>query len=674
MAKLSMQKICICALKKDRKKILEILQRLGVIEVSYVDVKTYGLEQVDTSSRKSIFEKNRLVAMESIEILDKYIPAKSGLLDSIAGPKDITKGNYYTFADETDEIMRIAYKIVELNERISDVNLEIQRLNTQLSVINKFENLSVPLGFKGTKKTRAFIGSLPGNLEKSNIISKILNIEPKLERLEIEIISREKNQTNIFVLAHADDAKKVESILKSIGFSFPPLKTTIVPEQEEKRLIDEISLLRQEISTNTNEIISYKGMRNAIKFIVDYYGMRIQKYDVISRLGQTQSVFILTGYITKNDSEVLKRAFNEIDNIYIGLNNPNKEDDVPVKLINNSFSSPVEGVLESYSLPGKKEVDPTSVMSIFYYVLFGLMLSDAAYGIIITLVCGIVGFKLDRVKLGLKKAMRMFFYCGISTTFWGIMFGSYFGDAVDVISSTFFNHKVTIPAVWFVPIDEPMRMLAFSFLLGVIHLFAGLFMQLYQLYKAKQYKDIIYDVISWYLLVGGLIIYMLSIEMVCEMLVLNFVLPKFIGIVGAVLALMGAILILFTAGRESRSPFKRFLKGLYGLYGITGYLSDILSYSRLLALGLATGVIAQVFNKMGAMGGTGVLGVILFTLVFIIGHAMNIAINILGAYVHTNRLQFVEFFGKFYEGGGRKFSPFFIDTKYYRVVEDKNNG
>ena len=138
----------------------------------------------------------------------------------------------------------------------------------------------------------------------------------------------------------------------------------------------------------------------------------------------------------------------------------------------------------------------------------------------------------------------------------------------------------------------------------------------------------------------------------------------------AVFAAIGAVGIVFTAGRESRSPFKRLLKGLYGLYNISGYLSDILSYSRLLALGLATGVIASVFNQMGSMAGGGVAGAIVFILVFLIGHTLNIGINVLGAYVHTNRLQYVEFFGKFFEGGGRKFNPFSAKTKYYKIREE----
>ncbi|MEG0615250.1 MAG: V-type ATPase 116kDa subunit family protein, partial [Oscillospiraceae bacterium] len=331
---------------------------------------------------------------------------------------------------------------------------------------------------------------------------------------------------------------------------------------------------------------------------------------------------------------------------------------------------PVEGVLESYSLPKKGEIDPTNVMAIFYYILFGMMLSDAAYGLIMVIACGIILLKFKDINEGLKKSLQMFFFCGISTTFWGIMYGSYFGDVVDVVSQTFFGVHLTIPPLWFAPINEPMRLLMFSLLVGVVHVFTGLAMQFVQLVKAKKYKDILYDVIFWYGLVGGLIVVLLSTQMFIDIAQLSFILPSICGTVGGIVAAVSAVGIICTSGRESKNPFKRFLKGLYGLYNVTGYLSDILSYSRLLALGLATGVIATVVNKMGSMAGDGIVGAILFIIVFIAGHLINIGINLLGAYVHTNRLQYVEFFGKFYEGGGRKFKPFAINSKYFKIREE----
>ena len=343
---------------------------------------------------------------------------------------------------------------------------------------------------------------------------------------------------------------------------------------------------------------------------------------------------------------------------------------MPVLLENNAFARPCEGVLETFSLPGKGEVDPTFVMSLFYYVLFGLMLSDLAYGLIMVIACGFLLLRFKNMERGLRETLKMFLFCGISTSFWGAMFGSFFGDTVSVVSSTFFGTELSFDPIWFEPAKEPMKMLSFSFAIGIVHLFTGLFMKLYQCIKNKQYRDAVYDVVFWYLLVGGGIVYLLSLDMIKNMMSLTFTIPKTAANIAAIAAIIGAVGIIFTGGRESKNPFKRFAKGLYSLYNVTGYLSDILSYSRLLALGLATGVIAQVFNRMGSMFGSGVIGFILFMIVFLIGHTMNIGINLLGAYVHTNRLQFVEFFGKFYEGGGEKYRPFSADTKYFKIRED----
>ena len=329
-------------------------------------------------------------------------------------------------------------------------------------------------------------------------------------------------------------------------------------------------------------------------------------------------------------------------------------------------------MVEGYSLPGRHEVDPSAVMAFFYYVLFGMMLSDAAYGLLTVVGSAFALKKFPDMELKMRKTLRMFLFCGISTTVWGVLFGSYFGDAIPVIAQTFFHTEITVPALWFEPLDDPMRLLIFSFGVGVAHLFTGLGVQFYQLAKQKKYADALYDVVFWYLLVGG---------PHCGT-ALHGDFPEHRGAalcwcrgpvaaVAGVLAGIGAVGILFTAGRESRNPVKRFLKGLYGLYGVSSYLSDILSYSRLLALGLATSVISTVFNQLGAMLGGGVVGAIFFAVVFLIGHSMNMAINLLGAYVHTNRLQFVEFFGKFYEGGGRAYAPFAANTKHFQIKEEK---
>ena len=489
--------------------------------------------------------------------------------------------------------------------------------------------------------------------------------------LHVDVISTSQEQTCIFLLCNRRDAPAVEEALRTLGFAKPASPSKTPPAERMQTLQGRIEEQQKTMQEAEEEIKSYAPQRDDLKFMVDYLTMRQEKYEVIGRLMQSRRTFVLTGYIPQRDAGKLAQELEQRFGAAVELENPSEDEDVPVLLKNNKFTEPVEGVLESFSLPGKGEVDPTSVMAVFYYFLFGMMLSDAAYGLLMVIGCGLVLLKFKNMEDGLRKTLRMFFFCGISTTVWGFLFGSFFGDALAVVSRTFFGNEVALQPLWFEPLKEPMRMLMFALLVGVIHLFTGLAMQLYQLCRQKKYKDALYDVIFWYMLVGGAVVFMLSNQMFVDIAQLSFILPAQVGNVAAIVAGIGAVGIIFTSGRESRNPIKRLLKGLYGLYNVTGYLSDVLSYSRLLALGLATSVIATVINQMGSMGGGGVGGAIMFILVFLVGHTINLGINLLGAYVHTNRLQFVEFFGKFYEGGGRKFAPFGVHTKYYKIREEK---
>ena len=400
--------------------------------------------------------------------------------------------------------------------------------------------------------------------------------------------------------------------------------------------------------------------------------MRAEKYGELEKLENTKHTFFLKGYIAEKDAQPLTRYLGEKFDAVVECQDIPENEEIPIVLQNNAFSRPVESVLETYSLPKRYEFDPTGIMAIFYYIFFGMMFSDAGYGLVMTIACAVILKKFKNMEEGLKKSVKMFFFCGISTTFWGAMYGSFFGDAITVIGKTFFNADWKFPPLWFDPIQgtNSMTLLMYCFLFGIIHIFVGLGISGYMSIKNGKPLDAVYDVLSWYLLVGGGILALLSMDMLKSMT--GFTLPPIFLTIGGVCALVGAVIILFFSGRGSK-PVKRLLKGIYGVYGVTSYLSDILSYSRLLALGLATGVIAQVFNQIGSMFGGG-LGVIPFTIVFLIGHTLNIGINALGAYVHTNRLQFVEFFGKFYEGGGEKFAPFKINTKHYNIKEDIKNG
>ena len=254
--------------------------------------------------------------------------------------------------------------------------------------------------------------------------------------------------------------------------------------------------------------------------------------------------------------------------------------------------------------------------------------------------------------------------------FWGVLFGGYFGDAVNIISKTFFGREVSIPALWFVPLNDPMKMLICSMIFGVIHLFLGLGIKGYMYLKNKDTLGFVCDVVLWYMMLIGLVLILLPTELFGSIAQVQIVFPPAVSMLAKWMAIIGAVGILCMSARTTKNPVLRLALGAYDLYNISGWLSDVLSYSRLLALGLATGVIASVVNQMGSMFGGGPVGAVLFIIIFCFGHLFNLAINLLGAYVHTCRLQYVEFFGKFYEGGGREFSPFKQNTKYVDIKEE----
>lgn len=672
MAVLQMQRISICVLKEDRKRVLELIQRKGVLEITNDIPEDNVFRKMDFSLPENAFRKNIAATKEAVKIVESYHLEKKSMLSMLNGRNELPSEAYDSFSDKYNSVVRDTNRICALSKSIAENKAEILKYETQLEILGPWMQLDIPLNFKGTKNTNGFIGTIPGNWELESIYEKLANQTP----VDVEVINSTREQTSIFVICMKEKSEEVLEVLRTIGFSNPGLNLNQSPAEQMGAIQGQIAKSKEEIQKAEEVIQSFAGRIKEIEFLQDYETMRVEKYEVLSQLAQSKKVFFITGYIPQRDVDDLVEILNKSYVVAIELEQPGEEEDIPVALSNNGFSNPLEGTVAAYSLPGKGEIDPTMPMSLFYYMLFGLMLSDAGYGVIIAAVCafGLMKFK-DTIETPMKKVLKMYFFCGIATIFWGIMFGSYFGDIVDVVSETFFNHKIVIQPLWFFPVKEPMRMLTFAMAIGIVHLFTGLAMKLVQCVRQKDLKAAIYDVVLWYVLLTGCVLILLSSPMVTGILGINFVLSASVSNIASIGALLGAVGIILTNGRESRNPFKRFLKGLYALYGISGYLGDVLSYSRLLALGLATGVICTVINKMAAMtAGGGVLGVVFFTIVFLLGHSINIAINALGAYVHTTRLQYVEFFGKFYEGGGRAFHPFRMNTKYYKFKEKMNNG
>ena len=259
----------------------------------------------------------------------------------------------------------------------------------------------------------------------------------------------------------------------------------------------------------------------------------------------------------------------------------------------------------------------------------------------------------------MRNNLKLFQYCGISTIFWGLVFGSFFGDAPAVFYNTFTGSDITMKQLmpWMLDTQkDALFIMIMSIGFGLIHVLAGMACKFYVCFKQKKYAEAFFDTGLWMLLLIGLAV-----------LAAGMAFGEVLIYIGAGIAIACAVGLILTQGRGKKGIFGKLIGGVASLYDITSYVSDLLSYSRLMALGLTTGVMAQVFNMLSTLFGTSIFGVICMAAVFIVGHAVTIGLNVLGSYVHTMRLQYVEMFSKFYEGGGKPFEAFSAKTKNFKI-------
>ena len=657
MAKIKLMAFEIISLLSDSKKIVDYLQKTGAVQ--FEDATDEELIKYKTTAIVSQLENKLALAQSAYGILEENCKLKKSFIESFSDCKEIDYSDYKMLADKNEELTGICREIVSLKEQIEQLRSEIIKQQSLIEYYGPWKGLDIPMASKRTVTTSIFIGTFKNQYSKEEISELIKERDEELDDVEIEIVSSEKMLTCAVFMCHESSAEKLESVLRDIGFIIPDKVAMKLPDKAQEDCKKEIEAITQNIEKLTAEIKEYESYYSEIRFLSDFFLTQVEKYKAVENAGSTEMAFYVKGYVPLRVADEIKFEIERSYRAQMEIHEPDYEnEDVPVLIENKSFAAGVESITDMYSPPSNKDVDPNPIMAFFYYAFFGLMLSDAGYGLLM-LIFAIFAKKKLKVTGNLKKTADMVLYCGISTVFWGVMFGGFFGDLIAVVGEKFLG-MADVPsfAVWLEPMNNSIELLLYCFLFGILHLMVGILIRGYMLIRDKNYLGAICDTIPVMVFVVGFAI--VGAGFFTEI-------PQNIKSMGTKVLLVGAVLIVLTAGRSSKNILGKLGGGLYGLYNAaSGYLGDILSYSRLLALGLVTGVIANVINLLGAMTGN----IITFVLIFLIGHTVNIAINLMGTYVHTSRLQYVEFFSKFYEGAGRSFTPFKIKSKFFTIKEE----
>ncbi len=661
----TMKKLTLLAYSADADAIVRRLMKLRCVELKTAEGGE-GLTAIDNreSEAARAESERRLVAIrDALPSLAKYTSRKSGIGRRV---HHVDRDDFVR-EGKADEAWRTVEQTLAVKARMESITAEVTRTQMQMQMLLPWLDYDVPLGARETARTCVLFGTLPPKTDLSAL-------QKALEGVHIEEVSRDGNGLYTALTFLQEERAATERALLSRGFvaaGFPPeLTSTAQACYENAR--DRLDKLAEEHYAAEEELRNCAEGIDGVEILFDIESTAVLLAKQKRKLLSTRHCALIEGWLPSEAEEELTAALSSYE-CACELSDPDEGEDPPVLLRNNRFVSTFEWVIGMYSYPKYGTYDPAVPMSIFYFLIFGMMFADVGYGLLLVLAC-FGGVKLLNPKKGMRQMLLMFGYCGISCMLMGVLFGGWFGNLPTAIMNSFIYHAdgvaETTPlghffanGLIFNPIDSSTGFLVLSLAVGEVHLIAGMILNMIENCKRGDVTEGLCSTIPFLILFAG-------IDLVAPALVVDMVVADPASVSAATRALFetlsqiglytmfagfGAILLFRGLGQKS---FMGWLtKGLGGLYSLIGLASDLLSYSRILALGLVAGVIEQVINMMTGMGASGPIGFVFMLVVMLLGHGLNLAINLLGTFVHAARLQYIEFFGKFYEDGGTPFSP-----------------
>ena len=655
MAILKMKKLRICGVSEEQTQLIRQLQLLGSVEIGApcALTDTQGVQVFCAGDGKSADALLRTSARltSALETLKHYETKKGGLF---AARPEKTIGEL--FSDEAyAAALDTAQAVLDAQDARSRLAAEKSRLTAVRESFVPWQQLPLPLETLGTQHTRILLGTIPAQTDLEALRARVFEAA---DEVQLEQISADQQSLYLLVFVHKCAAEAVGAALREAGFALTTFDGVQGTAAENIRRTDEaIAACEQQDAEKLAELTALAAQKPALQLAFDRCTQEISKAQAADRLVHSEKTFCLDGWVPCEDVGKLEALLSGFCCAW-ELTDPAPEEypDVPVKLKNNKLTWPLNMVTEMYSLPAYDGVDPNPLMAPFFILFYGIMMADMGYGLVM-MIAALVALGKMKPKRGSKYFCELLLACGVSTFLLGIVTGGFFGNAVPTIVKMF-GHDVKL-GILTSPLLDPLKdtttILIGAMVLGFIQLVTGMIVNMVMECRQGKVGDAIFNEGTWLVLFAGLALYVLKIGNIAGV---------------PVVLCIGGLMLIYGSGREAKGFGK--VTAVFGaLYnGLTGWFGDILSYSRLMALMLAGSVIAQVFNTLAAMpssGGVTVVSMLIFIIIFLLGHALNFGLNLLGCFVHDLRLQCLEFFGKFYVDGGKPFRPLEINTRYVDV-------
>ncbi|MDH5597303.1 MAG: V-type ATP synthase subunit I [Candidatus Peregrinibacteria bacterium] len=663
MAVVPMQKIGLLAHKNDKEKILSFLQEKGVLHLTNAKVEEVELAPSELSEKLHDLHYKVAELDFAIHFLAKFEKKAKGLQAMVDG--DTVKAK----EDEIKEVMKdFKWKpAVESCKKLEEVMVELQNEKKGLVELRaRLEPWSHhPAALSEVRETQTTISIFAtAPIKEWEALKTQIVDHSKLAVIEMDNMV----ETTVYfqVICEKSLRSDIEGMILSSKGELVELPVLDGNPAEELRKIDrrfheiagDLEKLEKEAGKETTHL-------KQLRILYDAYNWDLIQKESDRQFLATETSVVISGWAPAKGLENLKKDLDRVSkNFELFEMEPEEGESAPVLLVNKGIMKPFEAVTGIYGLPLPSEMDPTPYLAIFFIVFFGLALTDAIYGLLMfAIMFSVLRFlKIPKESQGL---IRLLMYAGIVTFFAGALYGGWaslevsqvpaFLTTVNAAGETvFIGQKISA-------ITNPMGVLILSLILGYIQVLFGVIINFIHKFRHESKLYAMIDHFPW--------VFILSVIALQIMLAAGL-LPDATALPLQYLLYIAIAAIVLTQGREKKNPIMKLISGVLGLYGLVGYLSDILSYSRLLALGLATSIIGLAVNTIaGMVGGVPYIGIVLAIIVLIGGHLFNIGINALGAFIHSGRLQFVEFFTKFLEGGGRAFEPLRKESRYVRTNE-----